>query len=413
MSNPSVLGVVLYADESSFSESSTTFGDRLPTVNAIDVSGLTQERIDLQRTVQRRNENWHFTRGPLGGSFTIEGLLTGHGTTTAGAITATDIGTLFGRCIGASITSQDGGTVAASPTDADTFTLTGVTGSAGGILRVGALGDGRCEGQATIYNDGTEWDVALPAAPNAADVVYAMELVHPDSSPTSSAPTTMRFQLITGNQRYNCHGCVCTGLEFTNFNPGEIPRWRATFMVSRWNTESASTYPSTATTNLFSPAPNAAGSLFYNTTASGTPVSTRQTVDYRDFSLSIEIDAGLKPGPGSPTSNQHEMYVGAYMNSCKASFSFSIDAEAAGATTWDDVYTTAEGSLSFYHFLLTNSAVDGRSTVFYFPYCTINSPRPTQSAVDGYNRQTVSFDCQTSATTTSELTLANWVLGLG
>ena len=416
MSNPSNLGVIAYAAESAFSESSTTFGERLPTVGPVDVSGLNQDRIDTDRTSNRRNESWHHIRGPFSGSVSVELLWTGHGSTAAGVITATQLPTFLGHCVGASATDSVGAALdgAAAGTAAVPIFAGGAEAFADGALcRMGEPSDGAGEGQALAVDNLTGANLTLltaaPAAPAVNDVIYAMETVIPDSRPNAGNPTTVRLQFVTANQRYNLHGCQMTGIDFPDMNPGDLPRIRVTFAVSRWNTESASTWPSTDNVDSFSVAPIAAGSMFYN--VYGT--STRQEISIRDFSLSINVEAGLKPGPDSATTNPHEMYVGSFMNRCQASFNFSIDAEAAGTSTFGDIFTTDENSLNYYHFLYTMSSADGKSAAIYFPYCTITSPHPVQEATDGYNTQRVAFEAQTSADVTSELTAANFVLGFG
>src|SRR5690606_29267758 len=116
----------------------------------------------------------------------------------------------LGQMLGGLDDSAEGSTVAAGSPTAAEFDVVGGSFAAGQLIRVGALGDGRAEGQAAIIEavDGSKLTLAtaLPAAPSAGDVVYAMLQVHAEEAPGNSALTGWRFLLVTANQQILCHG---------------------------------------------------------------------------------------------------------------------------------------------------------------------------------------------------------------
>ena len=412
--NPSASGALLYADESSFDESSTTFDERLPVINPINemTAGLQQGTVESTRTLQYQNDDRHGFKGVQRASFPIELWMTGHGSATTGAISATDLATFLGRCIGNSSAASAGGTVTGTPTDADTFSLTGHTFADGALCRIGSIGDSRGEGQFYRLDDpDTPSDPivlnALAGTPNASDVVYAPELVYPNESPTSTAPTSMRFQMQTANQRYNVNGAWCSGLELIDWSPGRTPRVRANMSAARWTEESSSTFPTTTSTDAFAAAPVAGGSFFLQ--AVGT--TTRATYDIRDFQANINIETVPVLGPGS--GNSHVDIIGVRRGKCMLSFTVTLDAETAGTQTFADIWNTSANSRSYYHVMYTLSAEDGTAVGLYCPKVMITGTRPVQSDIDGLNRIQVSFRAVTGGTSDTALEQASFVIGIG
>jgi hypothetical protein len=106
--------------------------------------------------------------------------------------------------------------------------------------------------------------------------------------------------------------------------------------------------------------------------------------------------------------------VGAKRTKCQASFDFTIDAEAANTTTFEDIWNTAEGSQTFKHALYTCSAGrDGGTVGFYFPKVHITGARPTQADREGINSQSISCRAVTSSATSTALERANFILAMG
>ena len=418
MSNPSQLGAIRLADESSFGEVSTTFDERLSIVGAVDPSGLTQEKVDIERTVQYQNDGHHDIRGVQGGSVSIDLMLSGHGGATTGSISATAEETFLGRVIGNLDVTQIGTTAGSTWEDADSGLgdlAVGGTFLAGGLCRIGVLNDGEGEGQfhaiSTFTDNGASPDdiVLLTAAggtPQSGVQIYAPALIFPNEGPTATTVTSMRLEIMTANQQYQCHGCYPTAITFSGFNAAELPRASVTMAVSRWTTSSG-TFPTATSQTTNSPAPVAAGSFYQQN--NGT--TTRQTRDIRDFNLSIDL--GMVPLVGPGAVNAFQNIIGVRRTKCQATFDFVLDSEAAGTDTFGDIWNTAEATIAYHHILYSLSIEDGRAIGFYFPRCLITGQRPTQLDLDGINRKRVFYRAISSATTTTELTNANFVLGIG
>jgi hypothetical protein len=84
---------------------------RIPQVQgAVDASGLVHSRLELQRTVPYLNACPGYTLGTMGGTFKTKTYLTGHGSTTAGATTATAYETWLGLIFGNGAVSAAAGT---------------------------------------------------------------------------------------------------------------------------------------------------------------------------------------------------------------------------------------------------------------------------------------------------------------
>ncbi len=411
VASPARLGAVSYNTESAFGENTNTYGTRLQVVSAVDVSGLTQDKQNIGITQQRPHEGVQDVRLTYGGSFTIELLLTGHGGTAASSLTATDLSTLLRYAIG-NVRSADVGAVITTGTSATQFTATGITMTDGTLCRVGIIGDGRGGGQfAAVSGESTDVITlltALGATPTpTTDTAYGALIVYPSETPgTFETVQSLRFQLQTANQQYRCHGCYPTAISFSGLNVGEIPKVTITYGVAWWESTSQ-TFPNTTATAAKAGAVIAAGSLFIN--AVGT--STRATYPVRDFSVTINYEHVPLTGPEGVDAFQG--ITGCVRTRCQATLTTTFDAESAGTHVWEDLYTTAEGSLTNRHILWTGSAVDGRAVGMYFPNCKIVSPRPTQVNVNDLNRVTVNWEALTGATTTSDLTLSNFRIGLG
>lgn len=415
--NPSHPGVLLCADESSFGESSTTFDERVPIINPVEeiTSGLDQQMIESSRTLQYLNDDAHGFRGVYDVSFPIEMWVTGHGSTTAGAISATQLATNLGRWIGNSAATADGGTVATSPTDADTFSLTSVTCADGGLMRIGAIGDSRGEGQFYRFDDASSPSDpivlnALAGTPNEGDVVYAAEWIYPNENPLAAgtAVTTERYQVGTANQGYQIHGCYCQSIDLVDWGPqGGPPRVRANMRGARWAVDTSFTFPDTTSVDTFAAAPVAGGSFFLNTVGT----TNRSVYDIRDFQATIRLETYPVMGPGATDARQ--TIIGVRRGRCQLEFSIVLDREAQGTDTWGDVWNTSANSRSYYHMMYTLSAEDGTAVGLYCPKVEIIGSRPVQSNVQGLNRQQVFFRAVTGGTTDTALEMANFVIALG
>jgi hypothetical protein len=406
--NATHTGALLWATESSFGELSTTFDRRLPVTGELNdiMSGLSQERHDPAWTQQYANDGAQSQKLLQGGTFSITAPLTGFGSTSAGALAATEQSRYLGYVVGNSDVTQDGGTVNA-PTSATQFSLTGCTVLAGGIIAVGTLGDGDGEAQCYAVNNNSTITVlnALAGTPVGAQVVRVAQMIYPSESPTSTSVQSLRMQVQTSDQRANIYGVCPTSLAFSGLNTGEVPTYTVGHSCAAWEKESASTFPTTVSTDNFGPAVVAAGTLFMNTVGT----TTRVLIDYRDIQINIDLQTVPLFGPGAPRTYQGQ--VGCRRTRCKARLQFTVDAETAGTDTWGDAWNVADLSQSFRHAMLTLSPADGQQVAFYFPKLKFVGARPTQHSRNGLNAVTVMFEALTGGTTTNALTLSNWRLG--
>jgi hypothetical protein len=407
-SKSSLLGALLYETETNFGETTTTTATRLRPWGTVtyDLSHPAQKPEILRN---RPHEGAPYVRMPMAGTVAFDVPLPGMGSTTAGAVPSSDVATLLGLVFGtvanglATGTTATGGTAAAP-------TLTAATGiTAGALVKVGAKGDGRGDGQfvavSTHAASTANLLTALPAAPNNGDVVYASKMIYESSTPgTYETISSVRILFITAQQAYLCHGCYPTAAEFS-VNVGEIPRVRLTYAVSWWEPRTA-TLPSAVAVQDHSPAPVAGGSLFLN--AVGT--ATRSTVVARSVAFSVALSNLGEPGVGGY--DEHQLMVGASRSPSTVSFELVVDSEAAGTDTYGALFDVSENSRTNWHALYTMTTGDGRATALYLPNMTATEARPVQFDDGGVLRKRLRFDALTGATTTTDLTASPWRLAL-
>jgi len=405
VSNPSALGAICYEAEASWAEDVATYATfRLPILGAVDASGLEHAKEPAGRVNQYRAAGQQHVLMTMGGSFSMELDLTGHGSTMVGSPSLeqieTFLGIVFGNAALSLATSQTatGGTAAVP-------TMSGATGvSAGGFVRIGALGDGDGNGQfysvATHGSSNLTLDGALDGAPANGAVVYPVAQIYPSSSPTSTSITGTRFLLQTANLQYECHGCYPTAVTFSGLNTGERPKISITWGVSWWEYSTA-TFPSAVTSDHFNPAPVAAGS--FNVQTIGT--TTRNTRAIRNFSLDYTLGVVPLMAPGGV--NAYQKIVGAVRIGDQIKISWTEDADAAGLTPVLPVYGTATNSK---YIVYTLSTTDGSAVGFAFRKVCVSNVA-TQKADENINRLTITADCYSTDTTTSALTLAPMVMG--
>lgn len=398
---PSNLGSVSYEVESSWGEAVNTWGTRLETIGEPTVPGDIQERIAQNTTRQYSEDGKLGIRGPWGGEFSITLALTGIGATGGtGATVDTDLYTLLVNAIGGG-SSDCAGTDIATSTSATEFTLTGGTVESTNMIRVGTLGDGRGDGQFVAVDAiaTTTLLTAMPAAANVADVVYAPLHVYPLES-AGTAIVSTRFLLLTANGQWGARGCFPKSLSFAGLNVGEQPTVTITYGVSAWTEENRAFPRGTASTPQTG-SMVAAGSCFLQDVGT----ATRQTFDIRNWTLDINLESIPLIGPGGL--DAYQTIVGAVRVRAGAAISVTIDSEAVGTNTLNDIYT----GTALQHCLMTLNSSPGKALGFYFKNC-----RPTkyvtQTASDGLNRRTLMLECVTGPTTTTEETAASWVLGM-
>jgi len=406
MSNPSALGAICYEAESSWAEIVQTYATfRLPIIGAVDISGLTHDSQAPGRLEQYKGAGGQWVKMCMGGSFSMTLDLTGHGSTMAGSPSLeqieTFLGIVFGNAALSLATSQTctGGTIAVP-------TMSGATGvSAGGLVRIGALGDGDGNGQfysvATHAGSALTLHGELDGAPANGAVVYPVAQIYPSSAATSSAITGTRFLLHTANDQVGCHGCYPMSVSFTGLNTGERPQMSITWGVSWWEYDDQ-TFPSAVTCDQFNPAPVAAGS--FNVQTIGT--TTRNARSIRGFSLEYNLATMAIEGPGGVHASQK--VIGATRGDHSVAISWTEDADANTLTPTLPGYWSSTNSK---YVVYTLSTTNGSAVGFKFPKVCFKDPHPSQKAENDRNRRTINAQAYTSDTTTSALTLASMVMG--
>lgn len=397
MSNPSVLNACCYQAESTFGETTTIATTlRLNLAAPIDTSGLKQDLIDPGTQKQRLMDGTTWIRGSMGGTFKIKLWLAGHGSSTSGS---TSIGLheafianyILGSAGAAAVSAASGTTTTGGTAAAWTTTASG-TFAAGSMCRLGALGDGRGNGQ--FYAVGTHTTTTLtpltqpPSAPTT-DVLYSAVTGYLNS--TTTAVTGLRFLLQNKNIQYLTHGCAVTGASWGGFGIGESPFVEATVECSWWEYSTA-TFPSAATTETFTPVACGGNSFFCNDV--GTATSALRTI--RSFTIDHKMNVYMLPGTGGV--NAYQKYVGAVRGPDEVTVSWVEDADD---TTLTPVMPGKVGTPQ--HALYTCSSVAGKAMGFYFPNLCFNSV-PVQVSDSNINRFKITAMAYTGPTLTNELT---------
>ena len=405
MSNAAPLGAVEFEVEASWGVDTTTFGTTLSCI------GEPSHTMAWDKEAAGRLEEYRTGGEPpvlmtQGGTFTTKHDLV-RGATTVGTPSASPLGTLLGYVLGNTAfsltTSQTatGGTAAVP-------TMSGATGVvAGGLVRVGALGDGDGNGQmyAAATHSGSDLTLigALDDAPANGAVVAGTEMAYPYSAATATDITGLRFRFLSGNLGYEAHGCFATGYEITGINTGERPQITITWSVSWWR-HTATTLPSSNAAAHYNPSPIAAGSFNFQTVGT----TTRAKYAIRGLTVSHTLNVAPQMAPGGV--NAYQKITGAKRaGHDTVTMSFTVDADAATATpAW---HTLAIGA-GVYHCEWTGSTTAGSALGFKMPRVCITNV-PVQKNDGGINRLTIECAAYSGATVTSELTRAAIVWGLG
>lgn len=407
--NSSRLQCLLWDDEASWGENvaSMAGAKKLTIIEPIDVSGLTHEMIEPGRVQQYLQETTAGIPGVMGGSFSFKVYLCGHGSTTAGAITLSDLENLMGWVLGAVKSAPADGTTVngGGSTTINVVTTASATFAAGQLFRVGAKGDAGADGQWNVVNTHTLTDlgtrVAFAAAPANAAVVYTAANVHTSEAASGSAISGYRFQIFTANHQYLCHGCFPTGITFAGLNPGEVPSATITIGVSWWE-PTADTFPETTALTVHTPSPIAAGS--FNLQTHGT--TTRNALSIRSFDLAVQL--GVAPLVGPDSTNAYQSIVGARRVPSTITATVTLDAGAASTTP---TYPVAWLTNSAHHILYSMSTQNGSAMAVYLSRVFYRAQKPTQFDDGGLNRQRLTFGASTNNVTTSELTLSALRIG--
>lgn len=404
MSHSAKIGAVLYEAESSFAEDVTTFATyRLPVLEEVDASGLTWGKTPSERVSQYRSDGTPHVLMTQGGSFRTKTYLTGHGSTAAGAVTIKGIETLLGDVLGTSAIGPSGTTATGGTATIVTTTSSG-TFAAGGLCRIGALGDGDGNGQmypiSTHSTTNLTVLVNLDAAPANGAVIYSVCQMYP-SVTGSNAITGKRFLLVKSNLSYECHGCFPMSITFAGLNTGEKPTVEIEWGVSWWR-HSTVTPPSAVSTDDFAPAANAAGSFHISTVGT----ATRNLRAVRD--LSVTYNLGIAPVMAPGGVNAYQAITGAFRTDDEVTVSWIEDADANTASPVLGGYYEGTDKKQI---MITLNAIDGKAVGMYFRNCCSADPYPVQINHNGRNAVRKTYSAYVGPTTTNALTLSPFLLG--
>jgi len=409
MSRSPRLGAALYETESSWGENTSTFGTRLRTIGVLDCSKLEQQKLNPDRTVQFRNEITPGVNGIMGGEFTVRMTLTGHGATTAGAISLSALETLLGLVVGNVAAAGTNTTGAGTGTASAPGVAAASGGTAGALARFGALGDGRANGQfAALSSHATSVMTLLtelPANMNNGDVVYNPAIVYPTELPTSNDITSTRWLLQGANQEHEAHGCYPKRAVWSGFGPGEEPMVDITFGTSWWKPV-ATSFPTATSVQTYAHAPVAAGSFFM--ADQGTATRSGATYNIRSFSLTIDLGIVELRGPGGVNASQ--VVTGCKRVPDRISGEFVVDAEDAATAPALGAKWLANTPQ---HILYSWSVADTTAGAVYLPYVVPDGPRPTQFDLDGLNRTRFRFRAGTDASKSTALERAAYRFASG
>ncbi len=410
MSNPFVLGAICWEAESGWAEDVSTFAtDRMAITAPVDASGLTHDKLEPQRVVQHRNAGSPYINGVMGGSFKTKVWLTGHGSTMVGSPSVGAHETLLALVFGsAADLSASASTTLTGGTAAVPTTTASGTFDAGGLCRIGALGDQDGDGQFYAITTHTTTSLtlrgAIRAAPANGAVLYPVVQLYGPEAPTTSAITGTRFLLQTANLQYECHGCFPMSITYSGFNAGEVPAAEITWGVSWWRYSTA-TFPSATSSAAATMNPGAVAAGSVNVQDIGTTTRNERTLVR---SISLEHTLGIEPLRGPGGINQYQAIIGA--RRLPDTIMFSVTEEADAATT-SPVLPLQGLSSTMKHIEVTLSTADGSAFGFAMPNCCVTNIA-TQKQDGNLNRLTTMYRAHTSSVTTSNLTLAAIVYGM-
>lgn len=395
---------ISYVAEVDWGETSTSASgaQTIPTTVTADISKLGRMMLESGRIVQYLNERPKMIPGPFEGDLTIEIEAIGHGSTTAGAVTATAAETLLGYAMGAvaSPTGADGTTISGTASTATSLNVAAASGLlAGQIIFTGVKNDARGDGQPAVVSSHGTSTVALKTATPAAmttagELVRTAIMVHTVES--TCAVQSLRMFIKTADTSWCLHGCFIKSLAFTGGAPGQIAKWQFTFGVS-WMEPISTTFPDTTTTAAWTTnaVPTAAGSLFLQ--AKGT--TTRATPAVRAMSIGLTFNIVPTSGYNLAVSNG-QVITGAKRTpgDIKVSLTIAANGDSASPTYYAGWDTNAPQ-----HLLVAWSVGDTRSLSCYFPNLQWAGKQPTQADLEGLNAVPVEFVASTDTTGATEL----------
>lgn len=370
---------------------SATFAKRYPVTNA-SFTPDQDRQADMSLQV-RANDSRAGYLLPRTGNLELTFNWAGHGAVTTGALTESWQQDLLSDALGGGDVTQVGGALTGSPT-ATSLPFSGATLVRGGGIRVGSKGDAKGDGQFAIVGSAITTPAslltALPAAPAAADVLYAAQIAYP--AETGHTSRRFLFAFPETNAQYILHGCQAASISFS-LPMGGIPTCTISYRVAYWQ-QYAKTVPVVSTLEACEAAPIAGGSVFYQTFGT----TTRATIDPSEIGLTL--DMGLSEIPGLGAGVAYQTITQMYRTQCVPTFT----AKVPWSTTYDALYDADGGDSTYKHILVTCNTTQKRAIGFYLPRAFIKGPRPTFEDFNGRVYHNLVFQGAESTDTTNELT---------
>lgn len=410
MAAPYRLLELQYSAESSFAEfaeapGSATFSNRIPCKSYTLTTS--QERIRDGGLVARMNAESLSMLGPRSAELSFTVNWCGHFTTTAGALTQTWQQDLLSDGLGGGSTAFGGTTVsAASSGSSVTFTSTASL-AAGMIVRVGAKGDAKGDGQPAVVGSVASpvtFLTALPGTPASPDVIYASQVAYHDESVAAGGTLGSKRFLCgwatspTAGAQYTLMGGQLASIAI-NLPVGQnaVPELTFTYRFAYW-ARSAVTIPSSSLSleNNYT-GPIVGNQVFYGATGTATSATVQAA------QVNLTIDLGLEPIYGGTLAGSYQQVGGWQRTMCKPSLSMMVPWQTAQETLFD----TANSSYTHRQILWNSNTLDGRCVGFYMPRAFHVGNRPSQPVeINSQLYTPINLVGVDSTVTTSELTLS-------
>lgn len=403
-----------FADEISFNDqSATSMSKAIPTLS-ID-AGLVSGRAS-DRSMQTRL--WHTRPGyrmpRSNGQLKFEVLSAGAQVdTSSGALSATALHTLLSNGLGGSDLTGVGGVAGAA---ASTTAFAAATGTRprGSLSRIGQAGDGKGEGQATVWgNPNTNLLVAAVGAPGATDKLRACQVAYLKETHAAS----QRFLLYHANDsamQYLFTGCVLESWSI-KYVSGDVAIETYVYRYAYWREVSGL---SELSLEQCDSAIAAGGSFMLQTVGTATRQTDNTTkAAEMDVALNLGLVAQIGEVPGLPLCNV-------------LGFVRTRTGENAGTLRllypWEDATQSTAGGADYEkdgsstvlkHFLFTLSAGggaaenEGRHNVGYLPSLYPIGDKPTFKEWNGLPYQERMYALQEGPDTTNNLTRSAFRFG--
>lgn len=388
---------LLVSDESAFAEftqatGSLTWAKNLPILEGARFE-LEQMREPDQAAQSRLAKRSLGHKGVRRGRVIFSQYWQGHGSDPTGALTETHQQQLLGDGLGGNDVGQSGGTVSAgASTTSLPFSV--ATLRRGGIVRVGSSDDARGQGQPTVLNGAASpvaLLTALPAAPNAGDVIRVAMMAYFAEGATQVTKRFCGMHKTTGAQ-FVLFGCELAAVRFTTPIGGKATI-EYTYEGAYWDDVSRA-FPDALALEAHDCAPIAGGGILIQDVG-----VTARTVE-QPAELELTVNLGLQPQVGQGGA-PYQYIQGWVRDAFEAKLEVKIPWKTAYRTWWD----TENPSLTKKQILWWANTGNGRSFGFYMPNAQPVDARPIAPInVNGQLYVNVGFEADEGADTTNDLT---------